>query len=280
MAPYPEVGGMGSLSGKAAIVTGGARGLGLTYALRLADRGANVAVADIDLSSFEEYDREAKRLTEDSVVAELESRGVDALGIETDVTDPEGVESMVREVDETFSSVDVLIANAGGGVSPIHETHASTLEPDHLKATMARNLYGTVYCCTAVAERMKRQRSGTIITVGSQAGRMPREDGSYAHYGAAKAGIIMYTKYLAQDLGEYGITANAIAPGAIGTGRLLSSYEEAESDELDRLADAAALGRIGDPEDCADVVEFLASDQSDFVTGTVVPIDGGSTRLG
>ena len=121
---------------------------------------------------------------------------------------------------------------------------------------------------------MKAQGSGKIITVSSQAGRRASSDGGYAHYGAAKAAIIMYTKYLAQDLGPHGIQVNCIAPGYIGTGRLMPMFE---AGGVDRLTRSVALRRIGTPEDCARVVGFLAGPESDYVTGTVIPIDGGST---
>lgn len=258
-----------------ALVTGGARGLGRSYALRLADNGVNVAIGDVDLAAYEEYERESEQVGAESVEEELQSRGVDALGIEADVTDPDQVQAMVDRTVEEFGSLDVLVANAGGGVGPADDTFASELELDQLHATVERNLYGTIYTCVAAAPYMKGQGSGRIITVASSAGREARENGSYAHYGAAKAGIIMYTKYLAQDVGEYGITANVLAPGYIGTGRLMESFEKRG---VDTVAAKTALGRIGNTEDCADVVEFLASDASAYVTGAVIPVDGGRVR--
>lgn len=258
-----------------ALVTGGARGLGRSYALRLAENGFNVAIGDVDLSAYEEYDRESEQLGAGSVEEEIESHGVDSLGIEADVTDPDQVQAMVDATVEGFGSIDVVVANAGGGVGPADDTFASELELDQLHATVERNLYGTIYTCVAAAPYMKEKGSGRIITVASSAGREARENGSYAHYGAAKAGIIMYTKYLAQDLGEHGITANVLAPGYIGTGRLMESFEKRG---VDVVAGKTALGRIGTPEDCADVVGFLASDASRYVTGAVIPIDGGRVR--
>ena len=142
-------------------------------------------------------------------------------------------------------------------------------------AVLRRNLYGTVHTCVAVAPTMKEQGSGKIITVSSQAGRRASGDGGYAHYGTAKAAIIMYTKYLAQDLGPHGIQVNCIAPGYIGTGRLMPMFEGAGVDRLD--PHASPRDGIGTPEDCARVVGFLAGPDSDYVTGTVIPIDGGST---
>ncbi|THE66123.1 SDR family oxidoreductase [Salinadaptatus halalkaliphilus] len=258
-----------------ALVTGGARGLGREYALRLAERGLNVAVADIDLQAYEEYEREQAQVDEEGVVAELRDHGVDAIGIEADVTDPDAVQAMADAVADEFGRIDIVVANAGGGVGPNDDTLASELDLEHLHATIERNLYGTIYTCLAVAPYMKEQEYGRIVTVASGAGRQARRDGSYAHYGAAKAGIIMYTKYLAQDVGEYGITANVIAPGYIGTGRLMEAFEKRGIEDVES---DTALERIGTPEDCADVVEFLTSDAADYVTGAVLPIDGGQVR--
>jgi 3-oxoacyl-[acyl-carrier protein] reductase len=263
------------LTGKTALVTGGARGLGRKYALELADQGADVAIADIDLSSYREYEQEKEGMEADSVEAEIEARGVDSLGITADVTDREQVADMIEEVVETFGSLDVLVTNAGGGTGELNETFASELEGEHLHATVERNFYGTVYTCVAAAPTMKDQGSGSVITVASQAGRRAHDDGSYAHYGAAKAAVIMYTKYLAQDLGRYGVRANVIAPGYIGTGRLQESFERLGVEEIE--ADTA-LGRIGDPEECAELVSFLASEKSRYITGALLPVDGGTIR--
>ena len=265
---------MTTLDGKTALVTGGARGIGRRYALRLAEEGANVAVADIDLRAYEAYETERNRATEGTVVEELRAAGHDAMGAEVDVTDPEAVERFVDEVVGTFGSLDVVVANAGGGDGPMAETHASTVEPAHLRATVERNLYGTVYTCVASASRMKEQGSGRLITVASQAGRAVLDGGSYAHYGAAKAAVIMYTKYLAADLAPHGITVNSVAPGYIDTGKLRSNVDEWSAVEA-----KIPMGRLGQPEDCADVVAFLAGPDADYVTGAVVPVDGGSAEL-
>lgn len=260
---------------KNAIVTGGARGIGRQFALQLADRGVNVAIADIDLESFDEYDRETEQVDADGVEEEIRNRGVESIGVQTDVTDPDQVDQMVDTVVAEFGSVDIAVANAGGGVGPIDDTFASEIDPEHLQATVERNLYGTIYTCVAVAPHMKAQGEGRIITVSSGSGREARSNGSYAHYGAAKAGVIMYTKYLAQDLGDTGITANVIAPGTIGTGRLMESFER---EGIDDVAARQAVNRIGTPEDCAEVLEFLALDAPAYLTGSVIPIDGGRVR--
>ena len=269
---------MGKLDGKVAIVTGAARGLGRAYARRLAGLGAKVGVADLDLKSYREFDAEAKDMTAETTVAEIEASGGAALGIECDVCDPLAVEAMVDRVVEQWGRVDVLVANAGGGRGRPMDTKASTIDRALLDLVVSMNLFGTVYSCNAVAPIMKRQRTGKIVTVSSVAGLSASVDGGYAHYGAAKAAIAHYTRYLAQDLGPYGITANCIAPGVIATGRIMQTVLPGSSDSNRDRSELVALRRLGTVEDCAKVGEFLVTDLSDYVTGAVIPIDGGPRR--
>jgi 3-oxoacyl-[acyl-carrier protein] reductase len=269
---------MGKLDGKVAIVTGAARGLGRAYARRLAGLGAKVAVTDLDLRSYQEFEAEAKDMTAESTVAEIETSGGVALGIEADVCDHQAVEAMVGRVAAEWGRVDVLVANAGGGRGRPVDTKASTLDPALLHLVTSMNLFGTVYSCNAVAPFMKRRRSGKIITVSSVAGLSASPDGGYAHYGAAKAAIAHYTRYLAQELGPYGITANCIAPGVIATGRIMQTVIPGSINSNRDRSEQVALRRLGTVEDCAKVVEFLATDLSDYVTGAVIPIDGGLLR--
>jgi 3-oxoacyl-[acyl-carrier protein] reductase len=269
---------MGKLDGKVAIVTGAARGLGRAYARRLAGLGAKVAVADLDLRSYREFDAEAKDMIAETTVAEIEAAGGAALGIEVDVCDHQAVDAMVARVVEQWGRVDVLVANAGGGRGRPMDTKASTIDPTLLDLVVSMNLFGTIYSCSAVAPFMKPQRSGKIVTVSSVAGLSSSVDGGYAHYGAAKAAIAHYTRYLAQDLGPYGITANCIAPGVIATGRIMQTVLPGSSDSNRDRSERVALRRLGTVEDCAKVVEFLATDLSDYVTGAVIPIDGGLVR--
>ncbi len=265
---------MGRLDGRVAIVTGAARGLGRAYAKRLAGLGARVAVFDVNLRSWEEFETEAASMTADGTVAEIEAAGGTALGVEVDVTDPEAVNAAVAEVVEAWGRIDVLVANAGGGAGPPAETRASELDPALLQFVTANNLFGTVHSVTAVAPTMKAQRSGKIVTVSSAAALIASAQGSHAHYAAAKAAIANYTRYLAQDLGPYGITANCIAPGVTATGRIAATLLQGDT-ETNPLLESIALRRFGAVEDCAKVIEFLATELSDYVTGALIPVDGG-----
>ena len=130
---------------------------------------------------------------------------------------------MVADVTKKWGRIDILVCNAGGGRGKPVETKASTLDPALLHLVVGMNLYGTIYFVNAVAPHMKEQKSGRIVTVSSTAGLSPSADGGYAHYGAAKAAIAHYTRYLAQELGPFGITANCIAPGSIATGRIMTT---------------------------------------------------------
>jgi 3-oxoacyl-[acyl-carrier protein] reductase len=266
--------GAARLDGKVAIVTGGARGLGRAYAHRLASLGATIVVCDLDLKSYAEFALDAKAMTGETTVAEIEAAGGGALGYQLDVTDRPAVEAMVDEVAGRLGRVDILICNAGGIGGEPTETRASALDPALLQLVVSMNLYGTVYSVSAVTPYMKRQRSGRIVTVSSMAASSPSKDGSNAHYGAAKAAIEQYTRYLAQELGPFGINANCIAPGSILTGRMAGVVRPDNRDPAERVA----LRRRGTVEDCAKVVEFLCTDRSDYVTGAVIPIDGGILR--
>ena len=272
------------LAGKVALVTGGARGLGRGYALRLAGLGADIAIIDRNLKAAEVYEFERAAMTAPTVMAECEGRGVRAIGLEVDVTDRAATAAAIVEVVRRLGRIDIAVCNAGGGTVRFADEQpavsggnqcrdaVTTGTPadcpeEMLTRVLDINLRATMYTCMAVAPYMRAQRSGKIITVSSTAG--VDAAGGYHPYGLAKAAIIHYTRSLAQELGPDNINVNAIAPGIIRTGRL---------GDRAHLAGQVALRREGTIEDCAKVVEFLATDLSDYVTGRTIIIDGGLLR--
>jgi 3-oxoacyl-[acyl-carrier protein] reductase len=260
---------VGKLDGRVAIVTGAARGLGHAYAHRLASLGASVAVCDRDLRSYRDFAIEAEAMTGETTVDEINAAGWRAAGYQVDVTDEAAVKEMVDDVHAKWGRIDILVCNAGGMGNGAPTT--SALSKASIQFTVDLNLCGTANVVHAAAEHMKAQRSGRIVTISSLAASMPNGAGGGGHYGAAKAAVATYTRYLAQEFGPFGITANCIAPGSIGTGLVVNTPGVAN----DELVRHIALGRTGTAEDCAKVVEFLCTDLSDYVTGAVIPVDGG-----
>jgi NAD(P)-dependent dehydrogenase (short-subunit alcohol dehydrogenase family) len=260
------------LAGKVALVTGSARGLGRSYALRLARLGADVVVNDVDLFAYRAYD-EALAPGCETVVDEIHLLGRRALGIVADVTDEAQVRRMVDQVVAGWGTIDVLVCNAGGALIP-GPSVASEMPIVDFRRMLDLNLIGTIHACQAVAPIMKRQRAGKIVTVGSQAGLRSQGGGGGTSYSVAKAAIHHYTRKLAADLGPHGITVNCIAPGWILSSRAIAGGRN-RPESRDRLVQEIALKRLGEPEDCARVVEFLVTDLSAYVTGQVIPVCGG-----
>jgi 3-oxoacyl-[acyl-carrier protein] reductase len=276
---------MKKLAGKVALITGGARGLGRGYALRLAGIGADIAIIGRNLKAAQVYEFERALLTADTVIAECEALGVRAMGLEIDLTDRTATQKAVDELVARMGRLDIAVCNAGGGtVVFADEVEASpganhgldqvtTGTPadcpdDMLIRVMGINVLTCMNTCMAVAPHMKRQGGGKIVTVSSTAG--VDAHGSYHPYGTAKAAIIHYSRALAQELGPFGINVNGIAPGIIRTGRL--------GDRAQMAAERVPLRREGTIEECAGVVEFLVTDLSDYVTGRTIVIDGGMVR--
>lgn len=263
---------MDKLVGKVAVVTGAGRGLGRAYALRLASLGAHVVINDLHLDSAREFDEE---LSAETVMAECERFGARSLGVAADVTQKQEVERLFAETLSAFGRVDVLVNNTGGILRPAENGNASTVSEDDWRFIMDVNLTSTVFCCQAAAAPMKEQRSGKIINVSSQAGLQGNLEGKVAHYCVAKAGIAEYTRVLAGELGPYNVNVNCIAPGLILTSRANKQFNRNSPENQEKASKHIALRRVGLPEDCAKVVEFLATDLSDYVTGQVLCIDGG-----
>ncbi|WP_371379434.1 SDR family NAD(P)-dependent oxidoreductase [Sporomusa aerivorans] len=264
---------MGKLTGQTAIITGAARGLGRAYALHLAKLGANIGVIDISLRSFQEFQAEADQLTADTVVEELRALGIKAIGAEADISSQQQVFAAVQKISNELGDVSILICNAGGGMGPLTEGKASAMDLDIYHKVVARNVDGTVYTVTAAAPMMKKNRAGKIVTVASVGGQMANFDGTYAHYSMSKAAIIHYTKLLANELGPYGINVNCIAPGYISTARLKTGFAATGEEKFLRNV---SLQRFGTPEDCAYAIEFLTTNMSDYVTGHVLEVNGGT----
>ena len=263
------------LKGRVALVTGGARAIGRAHALRLAGLGANVVVNDVDLKSYKEF---GEQLTADSIVDEIRRMGVRCLGIEADVTDKNQVMEMIRETVETFGSIDILINNAGGLAGEPVNSYASRVPEADLRATIDRNLIGTIFCCQEATVHMKERKWGRIVNTSSQGGMQAQSEGFYASYGAAKAGVIAYTKYLAQELGPHGILVNCVAPAYVSTARLEKKVFSLPG-MREQLLSQVPLGRFAQPDDIAKVVEFFVTDLGDYVTGQCLSVCGGAIRF-
>ncbi len=259
------------LLGKVAIVTGAARGIGRAYALRLARLGADVVISDVNLQGAA---RIGEELTADSVMAEIEALGRRSIGIEGDLREPAVVDRLAAETLSAFGRIDILVNNAGVAVARNSGAHASDTTPEAFDYLIDANLKTAFLCSRAVVPAMKAQGGGVIVNISSQTGIALLEDGNLAVYGAAKAGVAYLTRALAAELGPFGIRANAIAPGIVQTARL-KKLDPSMGVGTDAQLNAIALRRFAEPEDMANVLEFLATDLSGYVTGQVISACGG-----
>ena len=259
------------LKGQVALVTGAARGLGREYALRLARLGADVIVNDVDLHSYRQFHEHPPA---DTVVEEVKNLGRRSLGIECDVANKKEVDDAFGKILNEFGRIDILINNAGGLQVNPETSFASSVPEEDLRREVDRNLMSCIFCCQAASIPMKQRKYGRIVNVSSQSALIAEPTGYYASYGLAKAAIISYTQYLAGELAPHGINVNCIAPGFVGTARLMKRAcgQPGQREALERRI---PLGRIAAPEDCAKVVEFLVTDLSDYVVGQCIRICGG-----
>jgi 3-oxoacyl-[acyl-carrier protein] reductase len=243
-----------SFHGQTVLVTGAGSGIGATIARVFAERGAHTAVNDIDAAAAER------------VVRELTDAGLSAAPFVADVTLEPAVRVMCDGVVETFGSLDILVNNAGVlGLTPTEQ-----LELDDWSRTLAVNLTAAFICCRTVMPGMRRQGRGRIINIASLAG----ESGGIAagvDYAASKGGLLTLTRKLALEVAPYGITVNAIAPGTTRTPMIEAMPPAAR----DALQAKIPLGRLGEPEDVAFAVCFLASDEASFITGATLDVNGG-----
>jgi len=240
------------LRDKVAAVTGGGQGIGRAIALALGREGAVVVVADLDLEAAGQ------------VVREVEAGAGRALAVRADVTRPADAEAIVQAAVETFGRLDILVNNAGTYPS------ADIVDMDEAQwdLVLAVNLKGTFLCSQAAVRRMIAQGRGTIVNVASVDAKT-RTTGN-AHYAAAKAGVISFTRTLACEMAPHGIRVNAVAPGWIATKTL-----KAKSDRWKRAIEEIPVGRLGTPEDVAEAVLFLVSDVAGYITGEVLDVNGG-----
>ena len=272
---------MYGLKGKVAIVTGAGRklGIGRGIALRLAREGADVAVADI-CREFEEFPGYGLGMWEGlkETADEVSALGVRGLPVRVDVTDAAQVDEMVRQTVEALGRLDIIVNNAGGAPGP---APVIAMEEAAWNKTMAINATGTFLCSRAAARQMLAQgQGGKIINISSIAGKKGAP--FLAAYCAAKAAIIGLTRVMAMELGAANVQVNAVCPGEVDTdltrwgwqleaGMRGTSYEEV----IKATTSLIAAGRLETPQDVADLVAFLASRQSDYITGQAINVDGG-----
>jgi 3-oxoacyl-[acyl-carrier protein] reductase len=245
------------LTGRTVIVTGGGKGIGKVYAQEFARAGARVVAADIDGPAAE------------AVARSIEGQGQQALAVTTDISDAESTQAMARAALDRFGAIDVLINNASL-MSTLPRRLWLEIPLDEWDRVMAVNLRGLFLCCRAVFPAMREQKRGKIVNISSS--RVWDGTPNRLHYTTSKAGVIGFTRALARELGEFGITVNAVTPGLT-----LSDTQVASSsgNYLNVAAANRALRRPQYPDDLVGTVMFLSSAASDFITGQTVNVDGG-----
>ena len=247
----------GRLSGRVAIITGGARGIGKATAFKMVREGASVALLDI-------LGDEAAR-----VVKELEALGGKALGLKTDISRKDEVDGAVERVLRHYGRVDILFNNAG----VVRPGTLEKVREEDWEAALGVNLKGAFFCTQAVVPTMKKNRYGKIVNMSSRAS-LGKEERTV--YGATKAGLIGLTRTWALELAPHNINVNAIGPGPIAT-ELFMAANPKDSPKTQAIIDGVPLKRMGQPEDVANLAAFLASDEASFITGQTIFICGGIT---
>lgn len=247
---------MGRLEGKVAIITGSGRGLGKDMALRFAQEGADIVVNDILAKEME------------ATVQEVGKLGRKAIAVLADVSKKEDVTRLVDTAIATFSKVDILVNNAGAAHNfPLFDTTEEKWDQ-----VIDVDLKGTFLCIQLLAPHMIKRKYGKIINIASGAGLGSGLDVAYA---AAKAGVVQMTKSCARELGPHGINVNSIAPGAIMTDQSYKRTPEQVKQWVALRTKSTALGRVGTLADVSNLALFLASEESSFITGQTIPLNGG-----
>lgn len=242
-----------SLKDQTAVVTGGARGIGKEISLTLARQGANIVIADLIVEQAEETAEEIKKL------------GCQVLIQKVDVSKMSDVENMVKNTISEFKTLDILINNAG----VTRDTLLVRMKEEDWDFVIKVNLTGTFNCTKCAARYMMKQRKGKIVNISSIVGVMG--NAGQANYSASKAGIIGLTKSSARELASRNVTVNAVAPGFIDTEMTRVLNESVQQ----QLKDQIPLGKLGQPEDIANCVKFLVSEEASYITGQVINVNGG-----
>ena len=242
------------LKGKTAVVTGGSRGIGRAICINLASLGANVVTCYANSST-----------SADETVAKCKEFGVEAAAVKADIADPASGAALIDEAMKINGRVDILVNNAG----ITRDNIMLRMKDEEFDAVIDTNLRGTFYMMKAVTKPMMKQRYGRIVNISSVVGVYG--NAGQVNYSASKAGVIGMTKSYAKELGSRGVTCNAVAPGFIDTDMTAVLPEDVK----EKLKSTIALGRLGTPEDIANAVAFLASDEASYVTGQVLEVSGG-----
>ena len=248
------------LGGRTAVVTGAGQGIGLACAEALAEAGAKVVITDRD------------PVAADKGYASLKAKGHDAEIVIMDVTDSARVSEVADQLAARYGNVDILINNAGIARS---ETPAETVTDEHWLNVMDVNLNGTFWCCRAFGKYMLDARSGTIVNVGSMSGFIVNKPQEQCYYNASKAAVHHLTKSLAAEWGARGVRVNAVAPTYLETP--LNAFVKNNPQMYNAWIGGTPMARLGEVDEVASVVLFLASDAASLMTGSVVLVDGGYT---
>ena len=250
----------GQPQARAALVTGGGQGMGLAVAYALSRKGVRVAINDVNVERAESASNQ--------VTAET---GVEAIACPADITSKGSVDAMVESVVETFGGLQILINNAG----ILFSTSVAEMKEDQWDRVIEVNLKGPFLCAQAVLPAMKQAGWGRIVNFSSTAGKTVSTLGG-AHYTASKTGVLGLTRHLAKEVASDGITVNAVCPGLIDTEMSRSQIDDVKAKAY---ADSFPVSRLGRPEEVADLVAFLASDEAAYITGAALDINGGDLMV-